>query len=301
MREWLEFAFVWSILRGLGALPRPVARFVAARLAAFVFPFRPKLKKVALFNLSLAFPDWTPRQRRQTFRLLIRNLGWMAAEFTQFPKHNRHNIDRVIVLDGFENYSVAEQRGKGVLFLTGHTGAWELMPFAFALYHHPIYFLARAIQNPRVDRLVNAYRCASGNWPIEKNQSARAILRALAGGASVGILADHNTLPEEAVFVDFFGIPASTTTGIARFALRTGAAVVPGYSFWDERLRKYRLRFEPAVDLVHTGDEAADIVANTKRYTKVIENYVRAHPDQWLWVHKRWKNRPEGEPSLYPF
>ncbi len=301
MREWLEFAFVWCVLRGLGALPRHVARFLAARLSFLFFLFRPKLRKVALFNLALAFPDWTSRRRRATLRLLIRNLGWMAAEFSQFPKYNRGNIDKVILLDGFENFLAAERQAKGVLFLTGHTGAWELMPFAFALYHRPIFFLARAIQNPRVDRLINSYRCASGNRPIEKNQSARAIFRALAQGSSVGILADHNTLPEEAVFVDFFGLPASTTTGLARFALRTGAAVVPGYSYWDESIRKYRLRFEPAVELLRSGDDAADIAANTARYTTVIEHYVRAHPDQWLWVHMRWKNRPPGDPPLYPF
>jgi len=117
----------------------------------------------------------------------------------------------------------------------------------------------------------------------------------------VGILSDHNTSLEEGIFVDFFGIPASTTSGLARIALRTDAAVVPGFLSWDESRRKYRLRFEPAVELSRTGDEEADVRENTQRFTRVIEDFVRAHPDQWLWAHKRWKTRPPGEKQIYPF
>jgi KDO2-lipid IV(A) lauroyltransferase len=117
----------------------------------------------------------------------------------------------------------------------------------------------------------------------------------------VGILADHNTTLEEGVFADFFGIPASTTSGLARIALRTDAAVVPGFLCWDEARGKYRLRFEPAVELVRSGNEESDVAKNTQRFTAVIEEYVRAHPDQWLWVHKRWKTRPPGEKPIYPF
>ena len=121
----------------------------------------------------------------------------------------------------------------------------------------------------------------------------------LAAGGTVGILADHNTLLAEGVFVDFFGIPACTTAGLARFALHTDAAVVPGFLHWDAALRKYRLCFEPAVELVRTGDDATDIRENTQRFTRVVENYVRRNPDQWLWLHRRWKTRPPGAPPIY--
>ena len=113
-------------------------------------------------------------------------------------------------------------------------------------------------------------------------------------GETVGILMDTNMTPPQGVFVDFFGIPACTASGLARIALRTDAAVVPGFTVWDEKLRKYILRFDPAVELVRTGDNEADIVANTAKFTKVIEDFVRRYPDQWLWVHRRWKTRPEG-------
>ncbi len=151
------------------------------------------------------------------------------------PTVHQQNIDRIVLLDGFENFAAAQARGKGVLFLTGHMSAWELAPFAQALFGYPLHFLARAIDNPRVDALVTRYRCLSGNLPVEKNQSARAVLKVLAAGGTVGILADHNTLLAEGVFVDFFGIPACTTAGLARFALHTGAAVVPGFLHWDAR------------------------------------------------------------------
>ncbi|HXN98197.1 MAG TPA: lysophospholipid acyltransferase family protein [Candidatus Acidoferrales bacterium] len=300
MREWFEYVSAWAGVKSLGLLPRPVARFVGASFAAVAYAVRTPLRRAAMFNLGLAFPDWSDAKRKRVIRGMIQQIGWMAAEFSQFPKYTRKNIQKIVVLDGFENFDAARRRGKGVLFLTGHMSAWELAPFAHALYGHPLHFLVRPIANRRVDELINHYRCLSGNQPIEKNKSARSILRILADGGTVGILSDHNTVLEESVFVDFFGIPASTTSGLARIALRTGAAVVPGFLSWDSARRKYRLRFEPAIELAQTGDEESDVRENTARFTKTIEDYVRAYPEQWLWVHKRWKTRPPGEKAIYP-
>ncbi len=204
-----------------------------------------------------------------------------------------------MILDGHENFLAGQQRGRGVLYLTGHIGAWELSSFAHALYGFPLHYMARPLDNARVDALVNHYRCLSGNQPIFKNESARALLKILKESGTVGILADQNTMPEEGAFVDFFGKPACTTTGIARVALHTDAAVVPGYAIWDDSIAKYRLRFEPAVELVRTGDSERDIFVNTQRFAKVIEEIIRKHPEQWVWVHARWKTRPKGEPALY--
>jgi KDO2-lipid IV(A) lauroyltransferase len=276
-------------------LPRPLARAVGAMFARIAYLFRAPLRRAADFNLWLAFPNWTEEQRRATIRKMVRNIGWMAAEFTQFPKYTRENIGEVIELDEAVN------RGKGVLFLTGHMGPWELSSFAHGVYGYPCYFLARPIENRRVDALVNRYRCLSGCQMIDKNDSARAMLRILKSGGVIGVLADQNTSLDEGVFVPFFGIPACSTAGLAKLALRTGAAVVPGYAYWDETRRKYILHFEPAVELTQTEDEDADIRANTAKFMKVIENFARAYPDQWLWVHKRWKTRPPGERAIYSF
>ena len=301
MREWLEYAAAWAGLKSLGLLPRPAARFVGACFAGAAYAVRVPLRRAAMFNLRLAFPDWTDGKRRRIIRRMIQQIGWMAGEFSHFPKYSREKIESIVVLDGSEYFEQARRRGKGVLFLTGHMSAWELAPFAHALYGYPLHFLVRPIANPRVNGLINQYRCLSGNRPIEKNRSARAVLKVLGEGGTVGVLSDQNTSLEEGVFVNFFGIPASTTSGLARVALRTGAAVVPGFLCWDEERRIYCLRFGPAVELRRTGDEEADVRENTARFTRVIEDYVTEHPDQWIWVHKRWKTRPPGEKPIYPF
>jgi Kdo2-lipid IVA lauroyltransferase/acyltransferase len=300
MREWMEYAVAWTAVKALGLLPRPAARFMGARIAAIAYLLRPPLRRTALFNLQLAFPNSSEAERRRIVRGMVRQIGWLAGEFSQFPKHTRQNIERVVMLDGQENFDAGQRRGKGVLFLTGHFSAWELMSFSHAQYGYPLHFLVRPQANARVDGLINQYRCLSGNLPIDKNRSARAILKVLGEGGTVGILADINSILQEGVFVNFFGIPACTTSGLARIALRTDTAVVPVFLIWDEDLRKYRLRFEAAVELTRTGDEEADVLENTARFTRILEDQIRKHPDQWMWVHKRWKTRPPGEKPIYP-
>ena len=301
MKEWIAYAVVSSVVKLAGALPRSLARALAEGLARILFALTPKLRKTAEFNLKLAFPRWTDAQREATIRGMVRSLGWMAAEFARMPRYTRKNIEEIIVLDGQENFLEGQRRGKGVLFLTAHMGAWELSSYAHAVYGYPLHYMARPLDNARLDGLVNRYRGLSGNAPIFKNESARLMLRILKDAGTVGILADQNTMREEGVFVDFFGVPACTTTGIARVALHTGAAVVPGYAVWDESLKKYRLRFEPPLELVRTGDAERDIVENTQRFAKVTEEIIRKYPEQWVWVHARWKTRPQGEPPVYDF
>jgi Kdo2-lipid IVA lauroyltransferase/acyltransferase len=301
MREWMEYAAAWLAVKSLGLLPRPAARFVGARLSSVAYLLRRPLRRTAMFNLQLAFPNASDAERRRIAGGMVRQIGWLAGEFSQFPKYTRENIEQVVMLDGQENFDAGQRRGKGVLFLTGHFSAWELMSFSHALYGYPLHFLVRLQANGRVDGLINEYRCLSGNQPIDKTRSARAILKVLGQGGTVGILADINTILQEGVFVNFFGIPACTSSGLARIALRTDAAVVPVFLWWDEPRRKYRLRFEPALELSRTGNEEADVVENTARFTRVIEEQIRAHPAQWLWVHKRWKTRPPGEKPVYPF
>lgn len=299
MKQWIEYAAVWTILKALGLLPRGVARKTAAAVASILFASLPKLRRTAEFNLRLAFPEWDDQRRQAVLRAMVRNLGWMAAEFAHFPDYTSQNISDVLILDGHDNFLEGQRRGKGVLYLTGHIGAWELSSFAHALYGFPLHFMARPLDNTRVDALVNRYRCLSGNRPIFKNESARTLLKILKEAGTVGILADQNTMPEEGVFVDFFGKSACTTTGIARVALHTDAAVVPGYAIWDESVGKYRLRFEPPVELQRTGDTERDVFVNTQKFAKVIEEVIRRYPEQWVWIHARWKTRPKGESNLY--
>jgi len=247
----------------------------------------------------MALPELGQEEKHLVVRGFFMNLGRLLGEFTQLPKLNRNNISNVVVYDGFENYASSVQRGKGTLFLTAHFGAWELCPFAHAVYGYPLKFVVRPIDNPLIDRLVNHYRTFSGNEIIAKKNSLRDILEALKKNQGVGILIDQNTTPDAGIFADYFNIPACTTPSLAAIALRTDATVVPGVLIWDEKLRKHRLHFEPPVELVRTGRTQIDIAKNTLRFNQILEGLVRQYPDQWLWGHRRWKTRPPEEKDLY--
>jgi len=303
-RRWegLEYAGVVVLFALLRWLPRRLARALGAALALVLYRLRRRWREVGDFNLRLAFPDKSPAERDRILRAAFRQWGWLAAEFARFPQHTARTIEDVIVYDGFENYAAAAARGKGVLYLTAHFSAWELGSFAHSLHGHRLSYVNRPLDNARVDALVNRYRCAGGNRAIDRRQAARAILETLRQGGAVGVLMDQNVLTSDPhVFADFFGVPASTTPGLARFALHTDAAVVPGLVIWDESLGMYRLRFNPALELTRTGDNDRDIAENTARFNRVLEDYIRRYPEQWLWIHRRWATRPPGEPPLYSF
>jgi KDO2-lipid IV(A) lauroyltransferase len=162
-----------------------------------------------------------------------------------------------------------------------------------------MHIVVRPMDNVYLDCLITSYRTMHGNKTVAKDEFVRGLISAMKAREVVGILMDTNVTPPQGLFVDFFGIPACTASGLARIALRTDAAVIPGFTIWDKSLGKYRLRFDPAVDLIRTGNLDADVHANTQKFTKIIEDYVRQYPEQWLWVHRRWKARPPGEPPLY--
>ena len=299
MRRKLEYAAAWPFIKILGLMPRRLSRAFGIGLGRVVYLLHVRLRRVGMRNLALAFPDKTEAERAVILRGVFTSLGRQLAELCQFPKYTPENVEQVVVYDGLENYERAYARGKGVLFLTAHFGAWELSAFAHSLHGHWLHVVMRPMDNEYLDRLIQSYRTMHGNKTVGKDDFVRGLLAAMKAGEVVGILMDTNMTPPQGVFVDFFGIPACTASGLARIALRTDAAVVPGFTIWDETLGKYRLRFDPAVELVRTGDLEADIVANTQKFTQVIEAYVRKYPEQWLWVHRRWKTRPEGENPLY--
>ncbi len=298
MRYRLEYALAWVLLKFVGALPRPFARAAGISIAWIVYLLHGKLRRVGLRNLELAFPEKSRHERANILRGVFTSLGRQVAEVCLFPKYTHENVSKTVVYEGFENFERALARGKGVLFLTAHLGAWELSAFAHSLYGYPLNIVMRPLDNPYLDRLTRRYRTIHGNKSVDKD-FARGLIAAMRKGETVGVLMDTNMIPSQGVFVDFFGIQACTASGIARVALKTDAAVVPGFTIWDPALKKYRLRFDSPAKLIRTGNHEADVVANTALFTKIIEDYVRRYPNQWLWVHRRWKTRPEGEAPLY--
>jgi KDO2-lipid IV(A) lauroyltransferase len=299
MRQRLEYAAAWPFIKILGILPPPLARATGIGLAWVVYLLHVRLRQVGMRNLAMAFPEKSEAERAWILRGEFASLGRQLAEVCHFPKYTRENVEQVVVYDGLENYKQAYARGKGVLFLTAHFGGWELSAFTHSLHGHWMHVVMRAMDNVYLDRLIRRYRTMYGNRVVEKDDFVRGLLAAMKAGEVVGILMDTNMTPPQGIFVDFFGIPACTASGVARIALRTDAAVVPTFTIWDAELGKYRLRFDPAVELERTGDLEADIMANTQKFTSIIEEYVRKYPEQWLWVHRRWKTRPVGGSPLY--
>jgi Kdo2-lipid IVA lauroyltransferase/acyltransferase len=298
-RTWIEYAAAWTILKVVSLAPRAFAMRAGQAVGALACAVLPHLRRHAEVNLRLAFPDLDEGERRRIRRGVFRNLGRLLGEVSQFPRLDRKNISSIVVYEGLENYLSAVAEGRGVILLTGHIGAWELSVYAHSIYGHPMSFLARRVDNPLVERLAESYRARYGNRSIDKIGSVREVLKTLKSGGVVGILADLNASREEGVFCDFFGVEACATAGVATLALRTGAVVLPGYLIWDEKARIHRLHFEPPVETIDTGNQKEDVIANTARYAKVLESIIRRHPDQWLWIHRRWRTRPEGEPEIY--
>jgi Kdo2-lipid IVA lauroyltransferase/acyltransferase len=249
----------------------------------------PRLRRIAMTNLTMAgFSN--PEQIANGVFLSIARL---LAAFARLPRLTPQNVSSLIRYDGLEHFTNGLARGRGVLVATAHLGNWELSAFCHAWMTAPMHIVVRPLDNPRIDALVERYRGLSGNPIIEKKDAARGILKALKAGDAVGILIDQNTTLDQGVFIDFFGKKACAGTAFAKLAHRSGAAVVPGFALWSQDEQRYILRFYPEIPM--TGD----VLDDTQRIHCQLESVIRGYPDQWLWIHRRWKTRPPGEPPLY--
>ena len=290
---------VWIVVWVLSSLPRLLSRSLGAGVGVFAYLALGRLRQSGLRNLEIAFPEKTKADRAAVLKQVYRNLGYQLAEFCQMSSYTPEIARSLIRYEGLENYLAARDEGNGVLVLTGHIGAWELSSFHHSLVGYPMSLVIRRLDNPLVDEFVNRIRCLHGNRVIHKDDFARGLIATMRAGETVGILMDTNMTPPQGVFVPFFGRMAATGSGMARVALKTGAAVVPGFLLWEESEQQYVLHFGPQIALVDTGDAEADATTNTANFTAVIESYIRQYPDQWLWMHRRWKTRPADEEGIY--
>lgn len=299
MRETVEYWLVLGVVRCLGWMPRALARLIAGGLAACVYAAMGRLRRVGMRNLALALPKLSPAERKRILRGVYRHLGWQLVEFCRMARYTRENTANWIRTEGLEHYQAARARGKGVLILTGHLGAWELSSFYHSLMGFPMGMVIRRLDNRRLDGFVNGVRCMHGNQVLHKDDFARGLLKAMHDGGTVGILMDTNMTPPQGIFAEFFGRMACTASGLARVALKTGAAVLPGFMVWEPGERRYVLHFGPELDFSRSENMEEDVRAATAQCNRVLEAWVRRYPDQWLWIHRRWKTRPPGEPGLY--
>lgn len=293
LRNAVEYCLAAAALKSLEYAPLPVARGLASGYARLLDRAIPRLRRVGMRNLAFAMPELTAARHSEIINGVFASIARILVSFAKFPSIRRANLDQWIRLEGGEHFDAALRAGRGVLFATAHLGNWELSAFAHALMAAPMNVLVRPLDNPRIDALVERRRALTGNRPIGKKDFARSILKALAANQAVGILIDQNESLDSGVFVDFFGVKACATPGLARFAAHSGAAVIPGFALWSQEEQRYVLRFFPAVPM--TGEAAAD----TQALHRVLEGVIRDYPDQWLWIHRRWKTRPPGEGPLY--
>lgn len=290
VRNALEYCLAAAVVKSLEWSPPRLAEWLALRYMALLDGAVPRLRRAAYRNLSFALPDADAKAVTDgVFESLARTL----AAFAQFPRMRAETIGQWIRCEGLEHFEAARSEGRGVLIATGHLGNWELSAFAHAWLTGPMTVVVRPLDNPLIDGLIRRRRELSGNRSLSKREIARPILKALAANEAVGILIDHNWTADSGVFVDFFGKAACSDSGFAKLAAHSGAPVIPGCALWSQEEKRYVLRFYPRVPI--SGDAARD----TALLQKTFEEMVRAYPDQWLWIHRRWKTRPAGERPVY--
>jgi KDO2-lipid IV(A) lauroyltransferase len=289
----MEAAVARTAIGSLAATPMPVAHWLSRRYAGLLDFAIPRLRRIADRNLTLAYPGKDAAWRSKIVDGVFDSIARLLVSFARFPRITKANVSEWIRYEGLAHYERAKARGKGVLFATAHLGNWELSAYAHALLTEPMNVVVRPLDNPVIDEMVEKRRAMSGNVLLSKRDFARSILHALRKNEPVGILVDQNSSTENGAFVPFFGIDACANLTFAKLAARSGAAVIPGFAVWSAEERRYVLRFYPAVEI--TGDAVAD----TCRIQHAIELAIREAPEQWLWIHRRWKTRPPGEASLY--
>ncbi len=289
-RTRAEFALLRGLLAGVGSLPRPLAVGLGRCLARISFFAFRRLRQTGEANLEIAFPALSGRERRRILKASLDSLGRQLGEFCRFPRVTPDDLRRIVEYDpaSLDALAEAEKRGRGVLFITAHLGAWELLAFAHSALVHPLTFLIRPIDNPLIEKMIHAIRTRFGNQALGKKDAGLTCMRKLKKGGTLGILADLNSLPDEGIFVPFFGKPACSTAAVAALALATGAAVFPAFAPWDPVRKKYVFIGGPAVEMLRTGDFARDLGINTARVAQIMERIIRQYPEQWLWIHDRW-------------
>lgn len=299
----VEYAATRIALRLMGILPRGVALLISGAILRTLPFFIKSLWRTGMRNLEIAFPEKPVAQREMILKGTFENLGRVLGELSQIHKYNREKLASLIDFELDDEskavYARNKSEGRGVLITTGHMGNWELLVLGFAALYEPISYLARPLDNPKIDDLLTARRTRFGNTPINKTNSAMLAIKILREGGILGILSDVNAHPKEGVFVPFFGRPACTASGAAMLAIRTNSMIYPTFCVWDAERRKYKFVHGKLLEPVITDDRKQDIIDTTAIYTAEIEKIIRLYPDQWMWIHKRWKTRPKGEAEIY--
>ena len=298
MRYRLEYGAVMTVRAVLRALPHGVARAFGAGVGMIFYLVDRPHRRVAMANVASALPARSERERRVIVRRTFAHFGRLLFEILKFSTLSNDEMLKRVEFEGEDRARHAYAQGKGVLFFTGHFGYWELHALVHGLRLQPIGVLARALDNPQLNTLLEVVRSRTGNSVIYRQGAVRRVLKMLNGGQGVALLIDQHMHSTDAIWVDFFGRPAATTSTLAALALRTGAPVVPVFAV-PINAGRYRVIYEHPVAPPASDDPNA-IREFTQRCTDVLEMYVRRRPDLWLWMHRRWRERDEAteEPGV---
>ena len=281
----------------LSLLPLPFAMRIGEMLGRRFYRWDARHRRIGMINLALAFPEESDDWRARVLEKSYAQIGGHIALVSRLHRITADEIRRRVTYEegfGVEHYRRARQDHSAVLFVTAHFGVWELLPLAHAVLEHPLSVVVRPLENQRLDRWLSGNRTRFGNRVIPKWGSLREILRALHRGGDVGLLIDQNVQEKDGVYVSLFGHPACTTASAALLAMKTGAAVVPGFILPTASRGRYRIRFYPPVQVESSGNRSDDVLHNTARFNHFLESVIREYPHCWLWGHRRFKTQPDG-------
>jgi KDO2-lipid IV(A) lauroyltransferase len=283
-------------------VPLSVVRGIGERLGLAFYAVDAVHRRIALANLKVAFPKKSAGECRLIARSTFQHFGRLLLELLKYSSLSRERQMALVDWEGEERVRLALAQGKGILFCTGHFGFWEQQALAHALKFEPMAVMARPLDNPKLHELLESIRTSNGNEVIYRRGAVRKALRLLADGKGVGILIDQHMTSADAIYVDFFGRPAATTSTLAALAIRTGAPVIPLFAFPSAGGR-YRMIYEHPVE--PPPQDSKDAVREfTQRCTDVLEMHVRRHPELWLWMHRRWRDAPgaalDSAPGMFP-
>ena len=302
MKHHIEYALVRSLIALVRVMPDALVRACGTLLGLAFYTLDGAHRRIAHRNLAAAFPGRSERQRRVIARAAFAHFGRLLFELLAFSTLSPQAMLQRVEFEGEDRARLAYAQRRGVLFVTGHFGFWELHAMVHALKIEPIGLLARALDNPRLNDLLERIRQRTGNTVIYRRGTIRRVMRALQSGQGVAVLIDQHIMSRDAIYVDFFERPAATTSTVAALALRTGAPVVPVFAL---PLGNGRIRVIYEHPVEPPRGESGDIVREfTQRCTDVLEMYVRRHPDLWLWMHRRWRDTgpapTETETGMFP-
>lgn len=297
LRTAVEYWLFRFVIGFVGLFPLKTSIAIGRRLGLVLSNLFPRLKKTAIRNLEIAFPEMSEAERNRIAKGVFESLGRQLGVFSHLDKIKLEEIFDFVEIVGKEHFDKAYLKGKGVLFFTGHFGAWEIFCLLPSIFNYQLNILVRRIDNPLIEAYVDRVRTRFGTVTLDKKRSAKEMFNILQKGGLLGMLTDLNV--QEGIFVDFFGVPAATTTAPAKLALKTGAALLPAFVVWREDKKKYVVYLEPEIKYEANDSRAEAVRDLTQKITYAIEDYARKYPEQWLWIHKRWNKRPKGFPSLY--